>query len=295
MAIVSCPECKKDVSDKALVCPHCGIRLRRSRATFWAIGAAVVSLLVGGGVALAMHKPEYAEVEQLRAEQDSDGTKDEHVRQRFYRLYEEHPHSAMYIYLWARCVDDPAQQLELAHQGIEADPRFAWNYNMAARALARLDRVPEAYDQAVKGAQLDPGNLELSKKKQALKTILDRKLMDQPKPEPGPSVTYVGLFHALVKTPERADLEVLEKTRAAGYKGRVEEAVRGFVVCDNPYSDRCIRAYVPRDDRFKPAWARPDVDVGTLAEHRVVHVVGTVVVNGKGEDVMLADTVAVDP
>ena len=28
MALIKCPECNKEVSDKAEVCPHCGIRLK---------------------------------------------------------------------------------------------------------------------------------------------------------------------------------------------------------------------------------------------------------------------------
>ena len=180
MAIVSCPECKQEVSDKAPACPHCGFRLASGRFRPWWITLALLSILASGGAALAMVRgaDSYSRVDELRAEQDADGTRDEHVRQRFYRLYEEHPRNAMYIYLWARCVDDPAQQLDSAHQGIEADPRFAWNYNMASRALARLNRVPEAYDEAVKGAALDPGNLELTKKTKALKLIIDKKLLD---------------------------------------------------------------------------------------------------------------------
>ena len=29
MALIHCPECHKEVSDQAEVCPHCGIRLKR--------------------------------------------------------------------------------------------------------------------------------------------------------------------------------------------------------------------------------------------------------------------------
>jgi len=29
MAVIACPECTKDVSDKALKCPHCAIQLRK--------------------------------------------------------------------------------------------------------------------------------------------------------------------------------------------------------------------------------------------------------------------------
>ncbi len=296
MAIVSCPECKKEVSDKAPTCPHCGVRLARgrSRRLLWILAAVLALVVLGGGVALAM-RSDYAQVDQLRAEQDTDGTRDEHVRQRFYRLYQDHPHNAMYIYLWARCVDDAAQQLELAKQGIAADPRFAWNYNMASRALARLNRVPEAYDQALKGAALDPGNLELAKKKKALKLIIDKKLMDQGAPVTAPAATFRGLFQASNRGPDHADVEAIEKARVPAYKGKMDEALRGFLVCENPYSDLCIRAYVPRDDRFKPTWQRPPSDVEKLGEHQLVDVTGAIVTNAKGETIMLADAVVVEP
>ena len=31
MALIKCPECKKEVSDKAEVCPHCGYPLRKRK------------------------------------------------------------------------------------------------------------------------------------------------------------------------------------------------------------------------------------------------------------------------
>jgi predicted amidophosphoribosyltransferase len=54
MALIYCPECNKEVSDKALSCPHCGMPLG-SEATSqeppqtWKPGvAAVLSLVIPG-------------------------------------------------------------------------------------------------------------------------------------------------------------------------------------------------------------------------------------------------------
>jgi len=322
MALLPCPECKKEVSDKAPACPHCGFPLQsppRAASATSAPGAArrslvggavLVAVLAAVGTALALRqdsKDSYTRVEQYRADQDAQGTHDEHVRQRFYRLYETHPHNAMYIYLWARCVDDAAKQLDLANEGIRADPGFSWNYNMAARALARMNRVPDAYEQATKGAALDPGNLELTNKKAALKLIIDRKLVEQSKPAPSAyttydskenfdkgAVKYSGLFRSAMRSPDPSDLQAIAKTRLPDYKGPISEAVRGLVVCANPFADACIRVYVPRDGRFKTAWQPSETDVGTLREHELVRAAGAVVTNGKGENILLADAVTVE-
>lgn len=325
MALHPCPECQKDVSDKAPACPHCGMPLLARPAVAVGVGSpapplvarwktllglavAIVLALMGvGALALWLRRPDYSRVEQLRAEQDAEGTRDEHVRQRFFRLYKGHPHNAMFIYLWARCVDDAAQQLDLAEQGIRADPSFAWSYNMAARALARLNRIPEAYDQAVKGASLDPANIQLADKQRSLRLILDHKLTDQRPPVPSAyssyegkesfekgAVRYQGLFRALIRSPDRADLQAMEKSRLPDYKNPIADAVRGFVVCANPFADACIRAYVPRDARFETVWPHPDADVGAFKEHQLVTVAGSVVSNGKGENILLADAITVE-
>jgi len=299
MALLPCPECKKDVSDRAPTCPHCGYPLMargpaRGKMTLVVAVVLVAAALVGGGVAMAHRGGDYARVEQLRAEQDADGTHDEHVRQRFFRLYEANPGNAMYIYLWSRCVEDPGKQLELAQQGMKADPSFSWNYNMASRALARLNRLPEAYDLAVKGAALDPGNLELADKLTTQKLIIDHKLADQPRPVDGVAAKYEGLFRSPIRSPDGADLQAIEKTRLPDSKD-VSEGIRGFVLCANPYADSCVRTYVPRDDRYKMAWPHPSTDVGALREHQLLTVTGTMVTNAKGEPVLLADVVTVGP
>ncbi len=299
MALHPCPECQKDVSDKAPSCPHCGVPLPapvpRNRRIAQIVGVALLVGIAGGGVTLALRESDYSRVEQLRAEQDaSGGTHSEHVRQRFYRLYKKHPESAMYIYLWARCVEEADKQLELAQEGIRADARFSWNYNIAARALARLGRVAEAYDQAVKGAALDPGNMQLADKQRSLKLILDHKLVDQAKPVVGSPLHYQGLFHGSIRSPDHADLQAIEKARLPDYKGPVSEAVRGFTVCANPFADTCIRAFVPRDARFKATWPHPDADVGALKDLQLVTVAGTVVTGARGEGILLADSLTVE-
>jgi hypothetical protein len=315
MAIHACAECQKDVSDKASACPHCGFDPSRKREGRWS-SSARVSLLVGGGVVLLLlvtgwlalarrgADDSYARVEQLRAEQDADGTHDQNVRQRFFRLYKAHPGSAMYIYLWSRCVDDAAEQLALAQDGIRADPRFSWNYNMEARALARLNRIPEAYAEAVKGAALDPGNMQLADKQKSLKRILDAKLADEPRPIARATASadanekqterYQGLFQAMIHSPDRSDLQALEASRLAGSKIPAADAVRGFTVCGNPFADSCVRAYVPRDARLKSVWPPLDVDVTTLRPHELLTVVGSALLTSKGETIVLADRVTVE-
>jgi len=313
MALHPCPECQKDVSDKAVACPHCGMPVesrspgfepRRRRLTTFT-GATVAAAMLVVGVALAVRQPDYSRVEQLRAEQDSEGTHDEHVRQRFFRLYKAHPKNAMYIYLWARCVDDAAEQLALATEAVALDPKFSWNYNIAARALARLGRLPEAYDYAVKGAALDPGNMQLAEKRRSLKLMLDHKLADEPALtasayvsydskehfEKG-AVRYRGLFRSTLRSPDPADLQAIPAARLGDAKGPAAEAVRGFVLCSNPFADACVRAYVARDARFGAAWPPRGSDVGALREHQLVTVAGSVVTNSKGESFLLADAVS---
>jgi hypothetical protein len=314
MALHACPECQKEVSDKAIACPHCGMPQKRAEAAGAAsartlgVGIALaLLLLVGGGLAVAFREsdargPDYARVEQLRAEQDEDGTHDPNVRQRFYRLYKAHPRSAMYIYLWARCVDDAPEQQRLAEEGIRIDPRFSWNYNVLARALARQHHVAEAYDQARKGAALDPGNMQLADKQASLKAILDHKLEGETLPQADGDKTparYEGLFRAAIKSPDRSDLQAIEATRLAGVKpedakGPLSDALFGFVVCANPYSDACARVYVPRDARFKSAWAPSSVPLANVKEHQLMSVAGIAVKNSQGESIVLADSVTVE-
>jgi hypothetical protein len=259
------------------------------------VAASIVCFVAGvatGG--LWPHAVPYEAVERLRAEQDSAGTHAEQVRQRFYRLYKEHPKSAMYIYLWSRCVEDPAEQLELAQQGIQADPQFSWNYNMLSRAFARLNRVPEAYEQARKGAALDPGNLELATKVRALKIILDRKLLEQASPAEGTGRRYVGLFRSPIHSPEAGDMQAVKKARLGDFAGPVGDAVHGFTVCANPYADSCVRAYVPRDARFGAAWPVGTVDVTALHENELVTLGGSVAATSSGEKVFLVDSVTAE-
>lgn len=260
--------------------------------------AAVAAVAVIVGSALLVRRGDggdYAQVEQLRAEQDEGGTHDEHVRQRFYRLYKTHPQSAMYTYLWARCVDDASDQLALAREGMTADPRFSWNYNMAARALARLGKIPEAYEQATKGAAIDPGNMELAEKVAALKVMIDHRLTAEPRLGPSASpVRFTGLLRSRFSA-ERVDLQAIEATRKPDPPGPIGEAVHGFAVCSNPYADACLRVYVAKDDRFKGAWPAPSVDVGSLKDRRLVTVSGPVVETGAGEAVMVADAITVEP
>jgi hypothetical protein len=272
----------------------------------YAAAAVVIALAAGAGIYAGLHQSRYAQVEELRSDQDARGTHDEHVRQRFFRLYSEHPKNPMYIYLWSRCVDDASKQLELANQGILLDPAFSWNYNIQARALAHLGRVREAHDAAAKGAALDPANLQLADKRDVLKTMLDHDLAGQPKPAPNgytayegkehldKAFRYKGLFRGLVRSPERPDLVAIERSRVPDHKGPLVEAVRGFTVCSNTYADACIRAFVPQDDRFGNTWPHGGPDPASLKDNQVVTVAGAVVPNGRGENILVADAVDLD-
>jgi hypothetical protein len=297
MALIPCPECKKDISDKAVACPQCGLPLAKPRSLRQAAligGAAVAALAASAGLFVAVRPPDYSRVEELRAEQDAAGTHEEHVRQRYFRLFQEHPRNAMYAYLWARCVDDPAKQLEVAEQGIRADPRFAYNYNVAARALARLGRVQQALDDAEKGAALDAANMQLADKKTVLKLVLERKLVDQPKPAPGAAVHYRGLFHGHLRSVERPDLQAIERSRAPDHKGNLADAVRGFTLCANPVADACVRVFVPTDPKLAATWPAPAADPAGFRDHQVIAVSGAVVTNARGDNILLADSVIVE-
>jgi hypothetical protein len=297
VALIPCPECKKDGSDKAAACPQCGMPLAKLPAAgAWkkpalAVGVALFAAGAAAGIHLATRPPDYSRVEELRAEQDAAGTHDEHVRQRYFRLFQEHPKNAMYAYLWSRCLDDPAKQLEVAEQGILADPRFAYNYNVAARALARLGRAPEALARAEKGAGLDPANMQLADKRTVLKLVLDHKLGVEPRPAAGPAVRYRGLFHGHLRSPDRPDLVAVEHARLPDHKGPVADVVRGFTLCANPVADACIRVYVPTDPKLS-GWAVPGADVSAFRDHQVITVSGAVVTTGRGENILLADSVA---
>lgn len=45
MALINCPECKKEVSDTVKRCPHCGFVMRRVKWNWWMIGSYAISIL----------------------------------------------------------------------------------------------------------------------------------------------------------------------------------------------------------------------------------------------------------
>jgi hypothetical protein len=138
MSLTSCPECKKEVSNRANACPHCGVPLRVRARLAMALGVIVVAIAAGAAVvSWSLHRDDYARVDELRTEQDLAGTHDEHVKQRFFRLYKQHPNDAMYIYLWARCEDDPNKQLELAPSKASRPIRGSRGATTSSRARSR--------------------------------------------------------------------------------------------------------------------------------------------------------------
>jgi hypothetical protein len=57
MALVSCPECEKEVSDQAAKCPHCGAKLRMGTFAKSVIGATVVlGLFLAYGASIPEHE-----------------------------------------------------------------------------------------------------------------------------------------------------------------------------------------------------------------------------------------------
>jgi hypothetical protein len=174
--------------------------------------------------------------------------------------------------------------------------------------LARQNKIPEAYDAAVKGGDLDPPNLPLADKRTVLKLMMDHKVDPRARPTPNAytsfdtrenldkaAVHYKGVSQGPVKSPDRADLEAIERSRLSSYRGGpVSEVVRGFLVCANRYADACIRTYVPVDARFEPGWQHTTTEVAGIKNDRVVAVAGSVVTNRAGDNIMLADAVTVE-
>jgi hypothetical protein len=107
-------------------------------------------------------------------------------------------------------------------------------------------------------------------------------------------VKYKGIFHGAIHAPDRLDLQAIEKSRTPETKGPLAEAVRGVLVCANTFADACLRTFVPVDGKFGKAWAASGADVTSLKDHQVVTVSGTAVANGKGESLLLADSVTVE-
>ncbi len=67
MALIKCPECGKEVSDKAAVCIHCGYPLQEAAAAAPAAGQAAEAASAGQA-AEAAAKPAPAGEERLRAQ-----------------------------------------------------------------------------------------------------------------------------------------------------------------------------------------------------------------------------------
>jgi len=45
MALINCPECKKEVSKTAKVCPHCGYKLKKKKGCLYYIGIAILIVI----------------------------------------------------------------------------------------------------------------------------------------------------------------------------------------------------------------------------------------------------------
>lgn len=49
MALIECPECKKDISDNVRVCPHCGFKLFNSSSLIGTI-IGFLAIFIGFGI-----------------------------------------------------------------------------------------------------------------------------------------------------------------------------------------------------------------------------------------------------
>jgi len=55
MALINCPECKKEVSDKVDNCPHCGFPFRKAQNYIKKIIIIIISLIIIGGVSVGIY------------------------------------------------------------------------------------------------------------------------------------------------------------------------------------------------------------------------------------------------
>ena len=46
MALIKCPECGKQISDKAEVCPHCGVEARKELAKIQEKRSIIISVIL---------------------------------------------------------------------------------------------------------------------------------------------------------------------------------------------------------------------------------------------------------
>ena len=51
MAIIPCPECGKEVSDKAEICPHCGIKAKAQSSSAGNLLSLMFTICFGMGIA----------------------------------------------------------------------------------------------------------------------------------------------------------------------------------------------------------------------------------------------------
>jgi hypothetical protein len=160
MALFACPECRQDVSDQAVACPHCGMPLvlgrghspratsRPERRPTLVVLAAAASVALSGAALIVA----------LRA------TRHDPVQRSVLQLDQAHPPDAMGDRLALRAAS-AAKRIEPAEKGIRVAPSSSGSYQVAVRAPAPLDRIPEADDQAATGAALDPGDQELAEER----------------------------------------------------------------------------------------------------------------------------------
>ena len=64
MALIKCPECGKEISDKAKACPECGYKMKKSKKKFIPILIFVLLVVacVGGTLQILLERYAYSEI-----------------------------------------------------------------------------------------------------------------------------------------------------------------------------------------------------------------------------------------
>ncbi len=234
MALHRCAECQKEVSDKALACPHCGTpqggspSLARGRGKRMALIAAGA---VAGRSSAASRRRWCSFAPTTRGSKSSADSKTQRGRTKSTRA---NASSARTKRTRAtRCTSTSGHAASTTRPSNRGWPRRGCARTRSSpgtttwrRGRSRQNRVPEAYAIAQKGAEIDPGNLELAGKRIALKTMLDHKLPGEVRPAPNgyirftdkenvakSAVHYQGLFRSFVRSPDRADFQAIEASR----------------------------------------------------------------------------------
>lgn len=74
MALITCPECKQKISDKAAACPHCGGGVPKRKRSGGCLGVLLVVLLIGFAASYFFYDEQAAMEKQAAAASDKQST-----------------------------------------------------------------------------------------------------------------------------------------------------------------------------------------------------------------------------